>query len=204
MGRFLEVTSDAGAKVVGVDLSSAVDAAYGNVGQRENVAILQADVFQLPFAPATFDYIYSIGVLHHTPHPRGAFLQLPRILKTGGRIAIWVYDRRTTRFVVSSVLRLITTRLPRPLLLRLCEIARPWGAFLLKVRPRWLRHLLQLVETVSLHPDPEWRVLDTFDWYSPRYQYKYGWEEVKGWFADARLSDIRELETPVAVTARRT
>jgi len=65
MGRFAEVATCWGARVLGVDLSAAGEVAARNLLDREFVA-LQADVFSLPFAPGTFDQIYSIGVLHHT------------------------------------------------------------------------------------------------------------------------------------------
>lgn len=77
MGRFSDVASRWGATVVGVDLSSAVEAAQKNIGARDNVHIAQADVFNLPFRNGTFDYIFSIGVLHHTPDTKAAFDKLP-------------------------------------------------------------------------------------------------------------------------------
>src|SRR3989442_1355924 len=81
MGRFAEVCADAGADVQAVDLSAAVDAAAENLGARPNVSVYQADIMNLPFTDGTFDFIYSIGVLHHTPDTRSAFAQLPRLLK---------------------------------------------------------------------------------------------------------------------------
>ena len=57
------------------------------------IAVVQGDLLRLPFAAASFDQIYSLGVLDHTPDPRQAFLALARLLKPGGRIAIWVYPR---------------------------------------------------------------------------------------------------------------
>ena len=74
-----------GAKVVGADLSRAVDAAHANLGTREDVAIVQADLFELPFRPGSFDRIYSIGVLHHTPDTHSAFQKLVRTVETGWR-----------------------------------------------------------------------------------------------------------------------
>jgi len=203
MGRFLEVVSDAGAEVVGIDLSSAVEAARENLKHRPNVSVLQADVFRLPFAEGSFDFIYSIGVLHHTPDTRAAFLQLPRFLRSGGRISIWVYGQRLRAFVVSPLVRQITKRMPAPALLRACEVARPWGGFLRNVRSRHLRFLLHLGMNVSLHPNPEWRVLDTFDWYSPRFQHLHSRDEVRGWFREGGLTEIRDLAFPVAVTGRK-
>ncbi|HEX2679825.1 MAG TPA: class I SAM-dependent methyltransferase, partial [Candidatus Dormibacteraeota bacterium] len=57
MGRFSDVVSRWGATIVGIDLTSAVDAAYANIGARENVHLAQADIFNLPFRDGTFDVI---------------------------------------------------------------------------------------------------------------------------------------------------
>src|SRR5262245_13985660 len=76
MGRFAELCADAGAEIHGVDLSVAVEAAHRNLGHQPNVHLYQADIMGLPFAEASFDFIYSIGVLHHTPDTRAAFLKL--------------------------------------------------------------------------------------------------------------------------------
>jgi SAM-dependent methyltransferase len=200
MGRFAEVAASHGARVVGVDLSAAVDAASRNLAGFEDAVVIQADVFDLPFRPESFDLIYSIGVLHHTPDTRRAFLSLPRLLRPGGRIAIWVYsNERPVRYVSSDLLRHLTTRLDHERLLKLCRGAAPLGRL---YRTRFGRYLTPLLP-VSQHPDPEWRVLDTFDWYAPKYQWKHDWPEVEGWFAEAGLEDVRRHEVPVSVSGRR-
>jgi SAM-dependent methyltransferase len=128
MGRFAEVCADAGAEVHCVDLSSAVEAAAKNLGHQPNVKVYQADILRLPFADRTFDYIYSIGVLHHTPDTRAAFSQLIRLLKPlkpGGRIAIWVYSSRLRLLLGSEMLRPLTSRLPKQTLMTLTRVAKP-------------------------------------------------------------------------------
>jgi SAM-dependent methyltransferase len=200
MGRFAEVAASYGADVVGVDLSAAIDAAQGNLGALPNTAFIQADVFDLPLRPESFDFIYSIGVLHHTPDTRAAFAALPRLLKPGGRILIWVYtNERKLGYVASDAYRHLTTRMDDERLLKLCRLAAPLGGL---YRTRFGRYLLPLLP-VSAHPDPEWRVLDTFDWYAPKYQWKHDWPEVEGWFRDAGLEDIRRHEVAVSVSGRR-
>jgi ubiquinone/menaquinone biosynthesis C-methylase UbiE len=200
MGRFAQVAADHGARVVGVDLSVAVEAAHANLGALPDTAFVQADVFQLPFKPESFDLIYSIGVLHHTPDTRAAFSQLPRLLKADGKIAIWVYtDEYRRLYLVSDLLRKVTSRMDAKRLLSLCKIAVPLGRL---YRTRFGRYLMPLLP-VSQHPDPEWRVLDTFDWYAPKYQWKHGWEEVEGWFRDAGLLDIERQGVAVSVSGRR-
>src|SRR5207245_7695061 len=87
-GRFTDILLKWVALVVGIDLSYAVEAAYQNFGHLPGVLICQADIKRLPFRELTFDYIISIGVLHHTPDTKRYFTYLPRLLKPGGEIAI--------------------------------------------------------------------------------------------------------------------
>lgn len=200
MGRFAEVASSHGARVVGVDLSVAVEAAQRNLGARPDTAFLQADVFDLPLRPRSFDLIYSLGVLHHTPDTRSAFSQLPRLLKPGGRIAIWVYSsERPWSYLASDLYRKFTTRMDEERLLKVCRAVEPLGPFFNTRYGRFLAPLLP----VSRHPDPEWRVLDNLDWYAPKYQWKHHWREVEGWFRDAGLEDVRRQDFPVSISGRR-
>jgi len=195
MGRFAEVAIDAGARVCGLDLSAAVIAAAANLGGREGIRFFQGDILDPPFADESFDRIYSIGVLHHTPDTRAAFLRLVRLLKPGGHIAIWVYSRRLRRLVGAEVLRVVTPRLPKELLLRLSRVAIPlYYVHRLPVIGR----VTQIALPTSLEADSEWRWLDTFDWYSPTYQWKHTPDEVAGWFAEAGLEQVRQLSFPVS------
>lgn len=101
--------------VVGVDLSNAVEAAFGNTRNLPNVHIVQADILNLPFAHP-FDLAYSIGVLHHLPVPKQGFLSLATHVKPGGRIIAWVYGKEGNLWIeklVDPVRKNITSRLPR-------------------------------------------------------------------------------------------
>jgi len=200
MGRFAEVASRWRASVVAVDLSLAVESARANLADRPNAAVVQADCFALPFLEETFDVIYSIGVLHHTPDCAAAFRSLVPLLKPGGTIAIWVYGHMGYWGKVASVYRRVTTRIPHPVLHALCHMAVP--LYYLHRIPRF-GTVTQTLFPTSMHPRAAWRVLDTFDWYSPRYQSMHTCEEVRGWFADAGLTDIRVLDFPVSVRGER-
>jgi len=200
MGRFAEVCIEAGAEVHAIDLSTAVEAAARNLGHRPNASFYQADILQLPFKDGSFDIIYSIGVLHHTPSTKQAFLALTRLLRPGGRIAIWVYSTKLRRLIGGEVMRVVTSRLPKDLLLQACRVAIPL----------YHLHRLPVVGLVSsalvptsMNPDPQWRWLDTFDWYSPRYQWKHTYAEVEGWFREAGLTDIVRESFPVSVRGSR-
>ena len=197
-GRYSDVVSNAGAQVIGIDLSFAVDAAYENIGKRKNVDIIQADVFRLPFKNETFDYIFSNGVLHHTPDCKVAFDQLPQLLKKGGQISIWVYSKKL-HFLATDLIRIITSRMNREHLYGVCKtVVEPIYSL---VRLPVVGHPFRIF--ISTHRNRDWRLLDTFDWYSPLYQSKHSFSEVVAWFKEAGLMKIEKLDFPTAVTGRK-
>ena len=207
MGRFAEIATRWGAHVVGIDLSLACEVAAKNLADRP-ATIFQADVFKLPFAPQSFDYIYSIGVLHHTPDCEQAFKGLPRLLKPGGRIAIWLYSAYNPWYRMSDVYRKWTRRMKPETLHPLCNVVIPLYAVhkVLKKIPvlgRRASSALAWAIPMSHNPDPEWRVLDTFDWYSPWYQSKHTYEEVFRWFESCGLENLRVIGEPIAVQGTR-
>jgi SAM-dependent methyltransferase len=207
MGRFADVAVRWGAYVVGIDLSLAAEVAARNLAGRD-ATIFQADVFRLPFAPESFDFIYSIGVLHHTPDCERAFKMLPGLLKPGGRIAIWLYSKYNAWYRMSDVYRKVTRRLPTRVLYGLCYGVVPlYGIHkVLRAIPlvgRPASGVLAYAIPMAFHPDRKWRMLDTFDWYSPWYQSKHTYEEVFRWFESCGLEDLRVIEQPIAVQGRR-
>jgi SAM-dependent methyltransferase len=202
MGRYLRAAAEhAPALLVGIDLSVAVQAAGDLTGELPAVAVVQGDLFRPPFPTGSFDQIYSIGVLDHTPDPRRAFLNLAALLKPGGRIAVWIYRKeRPALERIMNVHRAVSTRLPLRLLVWLSRWSAPLGALkrrLMASRWRIVQRvgvgLHALTIGVSMHPDPEVRVCDTLDWYAPRFASRHTKEEVLGWFHEAGLCDVVDL-----------
>ena len=188
-GRYTDVMSRWGADVVGVDLSFAVEAAQRNFGQRANVWIAQADIGALPFRPATFDIIFSIGVLHHTPDTRAYFEKLVRLLKPGGVIAIWVYPRHGD-YAVRRRWIPFTHRIPRRWFYEWCRWFVPWA------QRRLDRPLVGAIRRAFPFPTHglglDYDILDTFDGYSPRYHGIHSPQEVEAWFKQAGLVDVAQ------------
>jgi SAM-dependent methyltransferase len=200
MGRFCDIVSVAnGVKVVGFDLSQSVESAQRNVGSRSNVNIVQADVMKLPFARDMFDFVFSIGVLHHTRNPRLAFSKLIPLLRRGGRIAIWVYPKYDWA-TFSDFYRHLTSRMPEWMLLPLVKVMI-YIDRVSKIMPMRIYKRLSKLTPVSTHSNYEHQVLNTFDWYSPKYQFKYEPHEVAEWFQEQGLQEIRELPFRVSITA---
>src|SRR3954465_3353808 len=120
-GRYARLAARHGARVVGVDLSTAVEKAAALCADLPGVAIVQADLLDLPLAEARFDAAFSIGVLHHSPDPRRAFAQVAARVKPGGRLAVWLYRKNTApQEWINPALRAATPRLPARVLEPVC------------------------------------------------------------------------------------
>jgi SAM-dependent methyltransferase len=196
MGRFAEIVHAYGGTYVGLDFSYAVDAAFANAGHLPNVHFVQADLFHLPFAEDTFDLVMSLGVLHHTPDPRAAFASLPRVLKPGGKLSVTLYDAGNKVYVANTKFwRRYTTRLPKKTLHALSYAAAP--LYYLWTLPV-LGAVLRTVAFLSLERDWRWRVLDTFDWYSPQYMSWHTHPEVFAWFKQNDFEQIEVLAPSVS------
>jgi SAM-dependent methyltransferase/uncharacterized protein YbaR (Trm112 family) len=193
-GRFADCASAHGARVFGVDLTNAVDAAFLNIGRRENVHLAQADIFSLPFREGTFDLAYSIGVLHHTPDPDTAFSCVAATVRPNGQFAVYLYSRYGIGSRLTDLIRKVTTRLPTGLMLGLSAVAVP-GYYVYKVPV--VGKLLRLVLPISEIPDWRWRWLDTFDWFTPKYQFKYLYPEVFRLFRANHFRDVEIFDGPI-------
>lgn len=208
MGRFAEVVTRWGAHVIGIDLSGAAEVAAKNLTDRDFLAV-QADVFALPFAPETFDCIYSMGVLHHTPDCEKAVESLPQYLKPGGTLVVWLYSGYNKWYRFSDQYRKITRRVSPRLLHGFFRVAVPFfywldrGLRAVPVVGKPLAGVVHHVFPVNRHPDPEVRVLDTLDWYSPKYQSKHTYEQVFRWFEKCGLEALTVGEVAVGVRGKK-
>ena len=199
-GRFADRASAKGAEVFGVDLTMAVDAAYRNIGTRPNVHLFQADIFALPFRDDTFDLAYSIGVLHHTPDPRGAFARVAATVKPCGKLAVYMYARYGPSHKASDAIRHVTTRLPLKVMWGLSAVAIPLY-YLYRVPV--VGKLFQLAAPISMEPEARWRWLDTFDWYTPKYQFKYLYPEIFRWFRENGFHDVEIFDGPIRMSGKK-
>jgi len=201
-GRFTQVMLDAGAAVFAVDYSNAVDACVANNGPSNRLCAAQADIYRLPFARGSFDFVFCYGVLQHTPDPHRAFLSLVPFLKPGGRLAVDVYRRawELQPYKSKYLWRPITTKMSTERLFRLLEWFIPrWlpvdtaikripflGRVLGMIVPCWNYAFLPLTREQRV----EWAILDTFDALAPVYDLPQSESTLRRWFEEARLLSI--------------
>jgi len=203
-GRFAEVTLSSSAEVVAIDYSSAVDACWGNLGPHPRLHVVQADIYKLPFKRQSFDRVYSLGVLQHTPDVKRAFMALPANLKDGGKIAVDVYAKVPWNALWPKYwLRPFTRRMDQQRLLEFVQRAvprlLPVSDFLASV-PVVGRKLRYAVPIANHRPDypalsqsqiTEWAVLNTYDMFSPAYDQPQSAKTLRRWFEEAGLHEVK-------------
>jgi SAM-dependent methyltransferase len=198
-GRHVYNAAQFGAEMVGVDLSDAIESTAENTREFDNVHLVQADVYHLPFRPGVFDFAYSIGVLHHLPDPERGYQSLLPIVKPGGAVFIWVYSKR--RAVVNFILeaaRAITTRVPPKVqqALSFTFAAVDWCVFIAPYRIAL--NVPGLGALVRKLPLPRLRVYtrypfqvvyaDWFDRFAAPIRFYYDENDLAGWVGRAKLT----------------
>jgi SAM-dependent methyltransferase len=66
--------------------------------------LARADAERLPFGDASFDAVYSFGVLHHTPDTQAAVDEIRRVLRPGGFAVVGLYHRHSAFYWVATML----------------------------------------------------------------------------------------------------
>lgn len=203
-GRFTEQALSTNAMVISMDYSCAVEANYLSNGKMENVLIVQADLYSMPFQKNSFDKLFCFGVLQHTPDPRRAFMGLPAYLKKGGTLVVDIYYKN---MLLKQLLN--TKYWIRPFTKKmnpesLYSVVRKYVNFMYPIAKcinrvpygRGLNRRLFFIADYRGHFDlkedllREWAILDTFDMLSPRYDKPQDIDTVKQWFKDSNLKNI--------------
>jgi SAM-dependent methyltransferase len=179
-GRYAKLANDWGARVVAVDISSAVETAQHNVGIRDEVAVVQADLFRLPFRPGTFGVVYSVGVLHHTPDAKAAFERIQPLVKPGGFFSIFIHGQgNRVLYATNRWLRAWTAKLSYTTTWRFCLVLTAIGKVLEKIP--FVGPVVYLVgrQVIFFSPDQH----NNFDHFSAGFTSFHRKEEIRGWYA---------------------
>ncbi len=211
-GRFAEVALEAGAKVVALDYSSAINACFDNLKHHPNLHVIQGDIYALPFPLGAFPFVYSLGVLQHTPDVGKAFAALPPMVAAeGGRLCTDFYWKRLRTLLHAKYLvRPITKRLPQETLFRLLETSVP---FLLKLSQligriplagKYLKRVVPVADYTGVYPLDkcqleEWALMDTFDMLGPQYDSPQSASRIRLWMESAGLKNIDVFQASLLV-----
>lgn len=205
-GRFAEVALQAGAKVIALDYSSAVDACYANLKHHPNLHVVQGDIYALPFVRDFFPFVYSLGVLQHTPDVAKAFSALPPMVAGGGRLCVDFYERSwKSKLRPKYWIRPITKKIPQD---QLFEMLQRWVPKMLSISISLqriplvgssLKRLVPVANYFGIYPLSdqqlrEWALLDTFDWFAPKFDNPQTANTVQEWLQQAGFEKMEVLK----------
>jgi len=201
-GRFAEVALKAGANVVALDYSSAVDACFANLKQYPNLHVVQGDIYALPFQKEAFPFVYSLGVLQHTPQVTKSFESLPPMVSKGGKLCVDVYWKRFRtmlhgKYLIRPITKHISQQKLFNILQKLIPILLPVSQFLGRIPflGKFLKRLIPIADYTGVFPLnttqlKEWALLDTFDNLAPKYDNPQSITTVNDWFKKANFTNI--------------
>ena len=95
----------AGAQILAVDLSKS---SLGHAQRKtleldiKTIEYAQADILKLPAIARTFDFIASVGVLHHMADPFAAWRGLLTLLRPDGLMLLGFYSKLATAHIVAA------------------------------------------------------------------------------------------------------
>lgn len=201
-GRFAEIAIATGAHVVAVDYSTAIDAARENLRGTGTIDFVQADATALPFAPQTFDRVYCLGVIQHTPDPAKTFASLADQVRPGGRLAVDLYPAHWKNiFFAKYWIRPLTKRLTvergHAIAKAVFPVLYPVSQAIGRIPKagHYLKYLIPVVNYEGVYPLTraqlrEWALLDTFDMWAPAYDQPQTMPTIRAWFKSAQFTDI--------------
>jgi SAM-dependent methyltransferase len=212
------------ASIMAVDIVS-TEIARDNLqayGFLEGVHLVQKDLLGDLSDLGKFDFIYCQEVLHHTPDPERAFLNLRSLLASAGELAVYVYKvKAPVREFVDDYVRGKISNLDYPEAIGVCNQITELGRVL---SGQGIRLKIPRVDVLGIEEGEYdlqrfiyhffmkcfWNADFTFqenaavnfDWYHPQIASRHTLEEVRRWFVDAHLDIVHERVDFYGITVR--
>lgn len=121
-GQHTSFVAPYAATVVAVDLNT-VDLAKERNRDYHNISYIEDDIANMNLGQL-FDFVFCIGVVHHTDDPDKTVNNLMMHVKTGGKLILWVYSMEGNSLVakiVEPVRKRFLKNMKRKSLLRLSK-----------------------------------------------------------------------------------
>jgi SAM-dependent methyltransferase len=200
----------AGIRYVGADIHHSLDVIAEKVPALAGCgALLRWDVSNPLPTDRRFDYVICRASIHHTPDPRKTFTSLVSRLKPGGQIAITVYRKKSiAREALDDAFREEIVPMDPEAAFALCRQFTVLGQALQQfdqkvtvpedlplfgipkgehaVQTLFYNHFLKCFYNPLF--GEEYSTLVNYDWYHPRWAYRYRRDEVQKWFDEEGLT----------------
>lgn len=176
--------------VLAIDYSTSVYQIAARNDLPANLILLRGDIRNLPLKKNSIDLVYSLGVLHHTDNTRKSFEAVSGVVKSGGRMVVWLYPTPDEVPFYKLYYRIrdwhfggIGHRIPNAL-------RAGFVYFYTVVMYPYLRYgkyrgfFSENPKAVSVREFLGSAALIIFDDITPRYQYRHAEHEVISWYEE--------------------
>lgn len=202
-GRWTKFLTKRVGFIEAIDPSNSIFAADKLLGEIKNVRLTKASTDNIPFDDGSFDFVMSIGVLHHIPDTQKAMEDCVKKVKKGGYFYCYLYHNLEkmnwffkTLFWLSELVRKLVYRLPSPIKRLVCDVLAVivYMPFVLWVR---LLILLGFKETAAKMPlnyyyNKSFFIIrnDSLDKFGTSLEQRFSKKEVESLMAGCGLEDI--------------
>jgi ubiquinone/menaquinone biosynthesis C-methylase UbiE len=203
-GRWTKYVARKAAFVEAIDPSEAVYSAAALLQEVDNTRVSRASVDNIPFADNSFDFVFSLGVLHHIPDTKDAMEKCIRKLKPGGFFLVYLYYSLDNRgpffkwlFHISNVLRKVISVLPAQLKKFVCDLMAvifylPFISCAKLFKAIGLKKLATKIP-LAWYADKSWKVIrnDSLDRFGTPLEKRFSKKEIEQMMFDCGLSNIK-------------
>jgi SAM-dependent methyltransferase len=186
-----------------VDPGDAVRAAARLTRTAGNIRVTQAGYGGLPFAPGSFDLVFSLGVVHHLPDTEQAIREAASMVRPGGWLLLYIYyafDNRgalfRSLFPLANGIRRVVSRMPARLKFLTCDalatvVYLPFVGAARLARAAGIRSWAKV--PLSYYVGKPWKIIrnDSLDRFGTPLEKRFTQDAIRGMLERTGLTDIR-------------
>jgi len=202
-GRWTKYLSSRVNFIEAVDPSNSIFAADNLLSNIGNVRLTKAGIESIPFNDETFDFVMSIGVLHHTPDPQKALIDCVKKVKKGGHFYCYLYHNLESKnlfakalFWSGELVRKLVCRLPMSVKALVCDVLAVvvYMPFIFGVRLLMLLGFkkMALKMPLSAYHNKSFFIIrnDSLDKFGTKLEHRYSKQEIETMMTKAGLQNI--------------
>jgi SAM-dependent methyltransferase len=202
-GRWTKFLSKKVGFMEAVDPSEAIFAADNLLGNINNVRLTKANTETIPFDDETFDFVMSVGVLHHIPNTQQAMQDCVRKVKKGGYFYCYLYHNLEkmngwfrTLFWLSELIRKVVCQLPQKPKAIVCDILAVviYMPFILLIRFLVLIGLRSIAKKLPLaaYNNKSFFIIrnDSLDKFGTNLEQRFSKQQVEAFMKNCGLTDV--------------
>jgi ubiquinone/menaquinone biosynthesis C-methylase UbiE len=198
---YLMSKSNPSVRILGIDISDGVYNAHRLNNSLNNVNIIKGSTEEIPLKNEVCDFVYSFGVLHHTPNYKKGLLEIERVLKKGSPCFLYLYEDHSESIIkyiavrIIKYLRRITVKMPPKILYTLCCVLSPFVFIIFSLPSKILRKFKIAQHFIENMPfnfgiTPFSLSGHLYDRFNVPVEYRFSRKEVYGMFMESGFYNV--------------